>query len=173
MLRTSFFAAAITLGVCHPVLAAPSGLLNKTIHISIGMFIPGKSATGATNPIGRTMATTIYVSSAGRIFAKRVSRAKGYGEDKLSAPDNRSGPGGFRFAGNSLVATTTFGNAAGQLTISFDDGFRSCHADLIVGGQNGAPITWVSLGGEKYTQTGRPSISQQSCSIQDGNAFAN
>ena len=67
MLRIALFAAALCLGI-HPALAAPAGLMNKTIHISYGFYIPGKSAVGTTNGGGRTESVILYISSAGRVF---------------------------------------------------------------------------------------------------------
>jgi hypothetical protein len=171
MLRIAFFIAAVCLGI-HPALAAPAGLLNKTVRVSYGLLIPGRSTVGTSNGSGRTESSILYISSAGRIFAKRVSRAaRGAGEDRLGGPERTAA--NVRFAGSTLVATAKFGNAAGQMTIKFDANFQSCSADLIVAGENGAPMTWVGLNGEKYTQTGRPSISSVTCSVESGNAFAN
>jgi hypothetical protein len=171
MLRIALFLAAFCTSIYPALAAAPAGLLNKTVRVSFGLLIPGKSAVGTTNGSGRTMSVILYVSSAGRIFAKRVSRAsRGEGEDRLGGPESNAG--NFHFAGSALVATSKFGNAAGQMTIKFDGGFQSCSADVMVGGENGAPMTWVGLNGEKYTQTGRPTISSVTCSVQNGNAFA-
>jgi len=170
MLRIALFAAALCLGI-HPALAAPAGLLNKTIHISYGFYIPGKSAVGTTNGGGRTESVILYISSAGRVFGKRASRAARGGDDRLGGPETTAG--NTRFEGSSLVATRRFGNAAGQMTVKFDGNFQTCKADFVVGGENGAHMTWVGLNGEKYTQTGPPTFSAVTCSMENGNAFAN
>jgi hypothetical protein len=170
MLRIAVFAAAVCLNL-NPAFAAPAGLLNKTVNVSFGLFIPGRSTVGSANPSGRKVSLTMYVSSAGRVFLKHVSRAGRFGHDAEAGPERNGGK--FRFAGSTLTGTFNFGNAAAQLTISFDGNFQSCNAGVIVGGENGAPITWVGLNGERYTATGHPTISAVTCSVESGNAFAN
>lgn len=167
--------AAVTvigISLINPANAAPAGLLNKTVRVSYGFYIPGKSAVGTTNGGGRSVTTIIYVSSAGRVFSKQVARARGgAGEDRMAAPDRTAGH--FDFTGDTMVSTRQFGNAAGRMTVKFDSSFQSCTADIIVGGENGAPMTWVGLNGERYTQVGKPTVSSVTCSVENGNAFAN
>jgi hypothetical protein len=166
-------AAAILLCTSTASLAAPAGLLNKSIHISYGLFIPGKTADGRINPSGRKVSATIYVSSAGRIFFKGVNRAGHFGRDHEAAPESTAR--GFHFAGSTLIGARAarFGNIAGQLKVSFDSSFQTCSAEVMVGGAGGAPISWIGLNGERYTATGHPNISDVSCSVESGNAFAN
>jgi len=173
-MRIALLAATIGAALISPAAtAAPTGLFNKTVRVSYGFYIPGKSAVGTTNGGGRSVTTIIYISSAGRVFSKQVARASrgSSGEDVMAAPDRTAGH--FDFAGNTMVATRRFGNAAGRMTVKFDPGFQTCTADFIVGGENGAPMTWVGLNGEKYTQVGPPTFSSVTCSVQSGNAFAN
>lgn len=168
MFRIALAVAAVCLGV-QPALAAPAELLNKTVRISYGFLIPGKSTVGTTNGSGRTETVILYISSTGRVFAKRVSRAGRVGEDGVGGPESTAKH--IRFAGNTLIATRKFGNAAGQMTVKFAG--QGCSADFVVGGENGAPMTWVGLNGERYTQTGRPTFSSVTCAVENGNAFAN
>lgn len=164
--------AAILLCMGTASFAAPAGLLNKSIHISYGAYIPGRTADGRINRSGRKVSMTIYVSSAGRIFMKGAARAGHFGRDVQAAPDRTAR--GFHFAGSTLIGARAarFGNIAVQLKVSFDGSFQTCTADVIVGGAGGAAISWIGLDGERYTATGHPSISDVSCSVQDGNAFA-
>lgn len=166
-------AAALLLCTSTASLAAPAGLLNKSIRISYGAYIPGRTADGRINRSGRKVSVTLYISSAGRIFLKGLARAGHFGRDVQAAPDRTAR--GFHFAGVTLVGARVarFGNIAAQLKVSFDSSFQTCNADVIVGGAGGAPISWIGLDGERYTATGHPSISDVSCSVQDGNAFAN
>lgn len=169
----AFAAAAILLCTSTASLAAPAGLLNKSIHISYGAFIPGRTADGRINRSGRKVSVTLYISSAGRIFFKGINRAGHFGRDFAAAPERTAR--GFHFAGSTLVGAhaSPFANIAAQLRISFDGSFQTCNADVIVGGTGGAPISWIGLDGERYTATGHPNISDVSCSVENGNAFAN
>src|SRR5689334_1233440 len=111
--------AAILLCMSTASLAAPAGLLNKSIHISYGLFIPGRTSDGRINRSGRKVSVTIYVSSAGRIFFKGMNRAGHFGRDFEAAPERTAR--GFHFAGSTLVGAhaSPFGNIAGQLKVSF------------------------------------------------------
>jgi len=166
-------AAAILLCTSTASLAAPAGLLNKSIHISYGAYIPGRTADGRINRSGRKVSLTLYVSSAGRIFFTGENRAGHFGRDFKAAPERTAR--GFHFAGSTLVGAhaARFGNIAAQLKVSFDSSFQTCSANVIVGGTGGAPISWIGLDGERYTATGHPNISDVACSVQNGNAFAN
>lgn len=165
--------AAILLGTSTASLAAPSGLLNKSIHISYATFIPARTVDGRINRGTRKVSMTIYVSSAGRIFLKKVNRTGGFGRDFEAAPERTAH--GFHFAGSTLVGVlgARSGNMAAQWRVSFDSSFQTCSAEVIVGGTGGAPISWIGLNGERYTATGHPNVSDVACSVENGNAFAN
>jgi hypothetical protein len=79
--------AAILLSTSTASLAAPAGLLNKSIHISYATFIPARTADGRINRGTRKVSMTIYVSSAGRIFLKKANRTGGLGRDFEAAPE--------------------------------------------------------------------------------------
>lgn len=163
--------AAATLISMNPAsAAAPPALLGKTINVSYAMFVPGVGPDGSIHRGGRNVQWTIYLSTAGRIFAKGVARnAHGYGGDRELGP----GRGTFHFAGSTLIGTAQHGNHAGQLRVNFDSGFQTCTANVLAGGENGAPMVWNSLSGKRFRQTGRPEVSAVTCSIASGNAFAN
>lgn len=152
--------------------AAPAGLLNKTIRISWFQQTPGHSV-GTNQPVssGRSVALTVYVSSAGRVFTKGTARTGRFTGERTVAPD----AGVFRSQGAKLVGVWHHGggtNGATSMTVSFDGGFQSCSLDVILGSENGKPLEWVALNGVRYVATGHPSISNQTCSIAPGNAFA-
>jgi len=169
-LRIALLAATITLlNTGFASAAAPSALLGKTINVSFGMFVPGIGPDGSVHRGGRNVEWTIYISSAGRIFAKGVARnLHGYGGDRALSP----GQGTFHFAGSRLIGTARRGNHAGQLSISFDSGFQTCTANVLAGGENGTPMVWNALSGKRFRQTGRPEFSAVTCSVESGNAFA-
>jgi hypothetical protein len=168
MLRIASSIATLCCFVLTPASAAPTGLLNKTVHVTFSMFTPSSSDTalqGRSRP-PRIISLTMYVSSAGRVFTKTAQRAGGY-----SNGSERVG-GNFQFAGTKMVGVYRFQNAATQMTVSFDSSFQSCSVHVIVGGENGKPIEWIGMDGVKRTASGPTTVSGQSCSVENGNAFA-
>jgi hypothetical protein len=63
-------------------------------------------------------------------------------------------------------------SGAAQLSISFDSGYHGCTASVQYGHETGKTMKIKGLDGETYTITGAPSASGASCSIREGNAFA-
>src|SRR6185437_16157951 len=81
--------------------------------------------------------------------------------------------GHFRFEGNHLIGTRTLiGGAAAQMVVSFDPGFQSCTASVHFGRESGKPFQYRGLRGELFTATGVPTASTPTCSVREGNAFA-
>jgi hypothetical protein len=163
MLRITISTAVLIGFGLAPVLAAPAGLLNKTIHLSYTSSVP--SDDGLNYP-PRANAITMYVSSLGRVFMKRTTRAGRYSEGQESVG------GSFRFEGVKLIGTRHFGNGAGRIIVSFDSAFQSCSVELIVGSEKGKRLEWTSLNGVRRAASGRATFSGQTCSIESGNAFA-
>lgn len=156
-----------------PVLASPpAGLLNKTIRVSFVSTTPVKRADGKEMSPSHAISRTIYVSSLGRAFTQR-SVIGGRGRSKVG----EAGPGAtsrdYRFEGSRLIISFHLGrHGARQVAVNFDRNFQSCTVDVKTGSEGGAR-TWIGLDGNRYTATGPASISNPSCSISDGNAFAN
>jgi hypothetical protein len=150
---------------------APQQLYNKTILVSMTITIPGKGADSSTITNPRSIDRTIYVSNAGRIFARSVRRA---GRNTKTTERGPADPtlGGLRFQGARLAGVLPFASGAALLNVTFDPSYSSCSADVVVGRDNGKPIVWKGLNGVAYTSTGAPSVSGVSCSIRDGNPFA-
>jgi hypothetical protein len=168
-----FFAlasAAAVFSYCSTADAAPSQLLNKTVSVTTTVTIPARGSDGTISTRQRTVSRLIYISSQGRLFVKVSQRAR------RAATDREIGPGdggSWPFEGNRLVTTRGFISGANQLTISFDPSFQSCSADLVIGSESGKPRVWKALNGETLTAAGKAEVSGVSCSIQEGNAFAN
>jgi hypothetical protein len=150
--------------------AAPAELLNKTITVSYTVTIPGRSLDGSTTSGSRAATRTIYVSSAGRVFG-RVTRADGRAaETKEAAPGDRGHT--LRFEGGKLVGVMPFASGAAQMTISFGSGGQTCEASIVLGREGGRALSWKGVNGKTYEATGAASVSNVSCSIRAGNAFA-
>ena len=151
--------------------AALAALFNKSITVSYTTTIPGKKDDGSPVTGSRIAVRTIYISSAGRIFA-RVFRRDGKATQTREAGPNEAG-NTFRFAGDKLVGVMQFASGASQMTISFDAAGQSCSATIVAGRDNGRPIRWKGVDGTMRESTGPVAFSNISCSIASGNAFGN
>lgn len=154
---------------------APKQLLNKSIFTSTTISIPGRGSDGSTSDRPRSIERVIYISSAGRVFAK-VTRSVGKNQKQAERGPEQTGgggSGGLRFAGNRLTGVLQFQSGASLMNIDFDPSFQSCTVSVIMGRDSGKPIVWKGLNGITYTSTGAPVIGGHSCSIRDGNALAN
>jgi hypothetical protein len=156
--------------VASPVVAAPAALMNKTITVAYATTIPGKKADGSPVSGSRVSVRTIYISSAGRIFARIYRRDGGKSEQKDAGPSDSGNT--LRFAGDKLVGVMKFPSGAAQMTISFDAGGQSCSADIVAGRENGQALRWKGVDGMMREATGAPTFSNISCSITAGNAFS-
>jgi hypothetical protein len=158
-------AATLIGGAAH---AAPQGMLNKSVTVSLSVTIPARGSDGSTQANPRAVTRTIYISSQGRVFA-RVDRQVGR---RSQTVERGPGEGTMRISGNSLVGVIVFPSGASQMTVNFDPSFSSCTAQVVMGAEKGKPIVYKGLNGMTYTQTGPAQVSGVSCSVRDGNAFA-
>jgi hypothetical protein len=144
--------------------AAPSNLLNKTVTVSFTTTAQTVDGRGSGT---RSVVRTLYISNAGRIFARTGRREGRDAETKDAAPDQTAST--YRFAGNNLVGVLKFASGAAQLTVSFDSAGQSCTASVRGGRENGQAYRWKALNGEM--RQGILTYSGESCSIKPGNAF--
>jgi hypothetical protein len=149
--------------------AAPPQLLNKTVFVSFSISVPAKGAGGSILTGSRNSQRVIYISSAGRVFA-RATRQEGRGnsETKEAGPETVT----VGVAGNKIVGGMKLPSGAAQLTVDFDPSFQSRTAQVFAGGESGKPIVFKGLNGVMYTATGKMQFSNASCSIREGNALA-
>jgi hypothetical protein len=171
-MRTRFCDAALIVTAAGLVAAAaeaaPAGMLNKSVTISMSITIPARAEDGTSQANARAITRTIYISSQGRVFA-RADRRVGKNSQTV---ERGPGEASLRISGNSLVGVLPFASGASQLTVNFDPSFSSCTAQVIMGAESGKPIVYKGLNGKTYTQTGRAQVSGVSCSVRQGNAFA-
>lgn len=153
---------------CVAANAAPPQALDKTVTVSFTNFVPALCSNGRYNTKARTTTQQIYISTKGRTFVKGVAHAGRLSGSHIAAPSQSR----FHFSGNKLVAIFPSASGARREIISFDPSFHSCTAQLTYGEESGKPFTWTSLAGVRCTGTGKPEVSNVSCSIADGNVFA-
>jgi hypothetical protein len=155
--------------------AAPAQLLDKTIQVSWSTEVTQRGADGQVVRPRIDASKTLYVSSAGRLFARasrenqkrRLKKGGDYAPDatKSSAGEAR----GLRFSGNTLVGTVAFAQGAVQFTASFDASFSSCTLS-VVHGRDGGGMRRRGLDGNMY-EIISTAVSGQSCSVRAGNPF--
>jgi len=148
--------------------AAPANLLNKTITYSLTTTAPWIRADGKTGTGSRATSHTIYISSAGRIFVKKVRQDGRASELTAKAP----GENNWRVVGDKLVGNGSYESGAAQSIISFDPSGQNCTATVQFGRDNGRAMSWKGLNGVTYTATSPWVASNISCSVASGNAFA-
>jgi hypothetical protein len=157
----------------------PAQLYGKTVHVSwhedelsrsVGQQNFSRSGGGHLKHL------IIYISALGRPFVRRWN-ATGAGARGVNEQVGGSGNGNYggvraaEFQGRSLLWTAASGGGgATRVQIDFDASFGSCTAGLIVGKEAGAS-TFFRQGGKVEVQ--EVSIGAVTCSIEEGNAFAN
>jgi hypothetical protein len=117
----------------------------------------------------------IYISSTGKIFNRYgafAGRRIGKQNDEISgqAGSNR----GVTLRGNTLEFFQAFGGGARHVVATFDSSFSSCTATAAyASAEGGGPqfLQHTSISGERL-EVKSMSGSGASCSIQDGNVFA-
>ncbi len=171
LFTTASSIAIVLLSLGGALAGPPAGLLEKSVVVSYGYYIPGKDAVGSRNSGGMAVSVTIYVSSAGRIFAKSAAGLGGFSNSNSMEPNS----GNFHFEGMSLVGVIhkKSDSTAVQVIVSFDGAFQSCAVKAKSVVEAGAERTWIGMDGRKFTADGPPVISAESCSIRAGNALAN
>ena len=153
-----------------PVVAAPAELLNKTITVSYAVTIPTRMDDGRVVSGSRNASRTIYISSAGRTFA-RASRSDGRrGETRDAAPGEAGNT--YRWQGSRLVGVMSFVSGAVQMIITFGPGGQSCDASIVIGRDGSNTLKRRGVDGSIREAAGPATVSGVSCSILAGNAFA-
>jgi len=168
--RIGVAAVATVVGLPASLLAAPQGMLNKTVSTAFEVSIPAKNSAGQNESTRRSMQKQWYISSAGRVFSRTARQAGRVADTREVTPGSTEGAP--RVEGNTIVGTIGMISGAMRLVVSFDSTFSSCTASVIPGREGGRAITWKGMNGEIYTATGPVSVSTPSCSVQAGNAFA-
>jgi hypothetical protein len=155
--------------------AAPTQLYGKSIKLSWNETREQKKA-GETDFHGHAIGQylTIYVSPTGKLFNRWIATSgKRYGSNDQVAGEGGSSRG-LSFHGNQLEVFSPFGGGMRHLVASFDASFGSCtmKASYPSDTAGGPKMTKHGLVGGGQMEFRNISGSGESCSIQDGNAFA-
>jgi hypothetical protein len=159
-------------------LAAPQSLYGKTLRVtwneSRSQRVRGE---GEFKSVSIPLSYTVYVSSKGQIF-KRLTSTNASGnhtgsKDRvgMSGSDDQ-GAGSISFSGNTLISTANNGGLGRRIRIGFDGG-SLCSAEVLTGKAGIGAATVRSNATGKMLEFESVSAGAASCSVQEGNAFAN
>lgn len=163
-----------------PATAAPPQLLNKTVTLNWTVQSVQRDPDGRERQVTSNIQYVVYISSLGRLFERSSRSVNGRtqgGEIDPGAGQTRMGEArGMRFEGNALVANRGYAGAGGagamRAVATFDGSYSSCSVNVMHGKENGGVIKRKGIDGvvrEYLSMT----VTGTSCSIRNGNAFAN
>ncbi len=159
-------------------LAAPQSFYGKTLHVtwneSRSQRVRGE---GEFKAVSIPLSYSVYVSTKGQLF-KRLTSTNARGnhtgsKDRVGTSGADSeGAGNISFSGNTLISTANNGGLGRRIRITFDGG-SSCSAEVLTGKAGTGAATVRSNATGKMLEFDSVSAGAASCSVQDGNAFAN
>jgi hypothetical protein len=157
-------------------IAAPQSLYGKTLRVtwneSRSQRVQGE---GEFKSVSIPLSYTVYVSSKGQLFKRLTSttssgRQSGSKDRVGTSGSDSQGSGNVSFQGNTLIATANNGGLGRRIRIVFDGG--SCSAEVLTGKAGAGVATVRSNATGKMMEFVSVSAGAASCSVQDGNAFA-
>jgi hypothetical protein len=165
----AYLALGIALVVAAPSIAAgaPAQLLGRTVNVSFNMGGSAKTESGSVVSASRHVTQVIYISSAGRIFARSAQTAQTGSVVQERAPGETL----WHFANGRLIFQRRAISGAFMGQISFGSSFQTCDVSGIVGHESGKPIIWRGLNGKTFESVGPMSISDATCSVSTGNGL--
>ena len=171
MIMKVYSAFLIIFGIVSPSFAGniPGQLLGKTIGFSFAVGGPAKTQDGRVVSTNRRVTEVIYVSSAGRVFARINQNSKA--GSALREQVTGTGEGSWRFVNGQLISARRRISGARMTAISFDSNFQSCAVSSVGGSESGKPYSWKGLDGQIYEAIGPLSFSATGCSVSVGNGL--
>ena len=170
MIRSILLAGAIA---CLGFDANAAPFSNRSVVMEWTTTGMSRRPDGNLAPFSNRIIHTVYVSSAGRLFARRhmASLARGGGESSFER-----GPGGagntprWRLAGSQLIGQGSEGGGATHIVATFDPSFTSCTVEVIYGRGNAGEHVYSKPGGGTVTSYDMRANGAR-CSVREGNAF--
>lgn len=173
--------AAAAVAVAAPAVAAgpPQQLIGKSIVLSWsntrqqrdqkpdGSWTDFRTVQGSHKLI-------IYVSSAGRVFSRRINSTRsGSGNmDQVGSEASGTYPVSTpSFSGQTMTVVSVAQGGAGRTEINFDSGFTSCTAKVTFGFEAGKTSVMLSPISKRKVETRSVENGAVSCSVQSGNAL--
>jgi hypothetical protein len=179
----AFFGCA--LGVLSSAMAsyaesAPKELYGKSIIITWTEHRNQRHADQANfRDVDVALSRQIYISTEGHFFGRlsakspsgRVGSREGVGTSGISAG---GGPREVQFSGRTITLTgASTGGLARRTTVEFNESFTTCEAQVIFAKQAGSDVVVgrnLVTGGLNEIRSA--TVTTVSCSVRDGNVFA-
>jgi hypothetical protein len=167
----------------------PGPLLGKSVNVTWTANRLQRFESGG-NVVSRALSVSlqIYISTAGRAFSKEAVSFSGIGGvvpggrrlqsgavQRDRAPDDGEAPRGVNVVhvdGRALVVDRQMVEGARRVSITFDPGYGSCNARVILARENGAGALRGRghIGGRTF-EVLSIEFSTPNCSVQPGNVF--
>lgn len=172
----SFFCAIAAVTTVAPVMAAaPENLRNKSFTVSWSEEHNQSRDGGEFRDISVPYVWTLYVSSAGRGFARmHIGSGRGTGSHDIVGQGGKSFGGGAHavtFTNSGMVGMANFGEAARRISIGSTG--SGCTAQVTVAKASGSASARFTRADGHTFEIRSLHAGPASCQIQDGNAFAN
>jgi len=163
-------------------LAAPQSFYGKTLRVTWNetrSLRPQGEGTGFSSQ-SIAMSYTVYTSSKGQLFKRLTSTRSNSGKggprtgskERVGASgSNAEGGGSTSFQGNTLIHTANNNGLGRRIRITFDGG-SSCSAEVLTGKAGSGVVQFRSIATGKMMEMESVSAGSASCSVQDGNGFA-
>jgi hypothetical protein len=119
--------------------------------------------------------TSIYVSTAGRVFSRRTNSTRRGSGTVEQAPGVSGGAypkGAALFSGQTMTLIGETKGGAYRTLIEFDASFTSCRARRALAFQSGKTSIALSPIIHKYVEVKSVTVNGMSCSVKDGNVLA-
>jgi hypothetical protein len=170
--------AFVLTDLTSPVIAAPApDIVGKSVLVNYTENRQIQRADGSMN-VAISRELRIYISSAGRSFARVTSAAgRGSNTDEQVGASGTNASGGARavsVSGHTIVVQTSFGNWAKSLRVELAPGGSSCSAQMTIGKEVGsAPKAFRGGISGMMQEVHAVTVGGVSCTVQQGNVFAN
>jgi hypothetical protein len=178
MTKLTCIALAGLIALTSGALAAPQSWNGKTFRATWNEARNQRTqGEGEFKDVSVPLSFTVYVSTQGQLFRRLTStnssgRHTGSKDRVGTSSAGAQGAGNVSFSGNTLISTTNNGGLGRRIRITFDGG-SSCSAEVLTGKAGTGTSTVRSNATGKMLEFNSVSAGAASCSVQEGNAFAN
>src|SRR5262245_47566904 len=114
---------------------------------------------------------SIYISTADRVFVRRINSTRAGSGAFESSPDTRGNEGKASFAGRTLTLIGTTVGGAVRILVDFDPSLTSCSGRVSLGFQSGKTSISFSPITKKQVEMKSMTASGIACSIRAGNVL--
>ena len=154
--------------------AIPRHLYGKSVVVTWSEDrIQRDGGVGAFRPVTAAHNLSVYMSTAGRPFARMTNTTRAGSGSTERAPHSGGGRISTSFSGQTLVVIIGGTGNARRATITFSGDYAACTAQLVRAKPVGsAMFTSTSIITGQLVETKSVTVRNQSCSIREGNVFA-